>query len=481
MIRVLYAHEIKKVVVVMKDQVKQIHFVGIGGVGMAGIAEVCLNLGYTVSGSDIRQNPTVVRLEALGALIQLGHEAQHVKQSDVVVVSTAIAEGNPEVDWAKKARVPVIPRAEMLAELMRMQFGIAIAGTHGKTTTTSLAAAILTQGGMDPTFVIGGQLNQVGANARLGASRYLLAEADESDASFLHLSPMMSVVTNIDEDHMETYQGDYQNLENTFVEFIHRLPFYGLAIVCVDDENVRAMLPRLTRKFTTYGFSETADIRAINVQADGLSMRFQVLVGREQSFDVLLNTPGRHNVLNALAAIAIALEIEVSVEAIQQALREFGGVGRRFEVYPKRRVGGKQVTLVDDYGHHPTELVATIETAKAAFPEQRLVLVFQPHRYTRTRDLFDEFVQALLTPDLVVLTDVYAAGEAHLPNFDSKALLQALRLRGGQGFFAENTNYLNEITQDVLQDGDVLLVMGAGDIGQLAKQWQNDGSDVKKD
>ncbi len=459
----------------MKEQVKQIHFVGIGGVGMAGIAEVCLNLGYTVSGSDLRHNQTVARLESLGALIQLGHEASHVKQTDVVVVSTAIAEGNPEVDWAKEARVPVIPRAEMLAELMRLQFGIAIAGTHGKTTTTSLAAAILTQGGMDPTFVIGGKLNQVGANARLGASQYLLAEADESDASFLHLSPMMSVVTNIDEDHMDTYQGDYQNLENTFVEFIHRLPFYGEVIVCIDDENVCRMLPRLTRKFTTYGFSEEADIRAINVVAKGLTMSFQVLVGRAQSFDVILNIPGHHNVLNALAAIAIALKLEVSVEAIQKGLLEFGGVGRRFEVYHDRMIGNKKVTLVDDYGHHPTELTATIETAKAAFPGQRLVLVFQPHRYTRTRDLFDQFVQALLMPDLVILTEVYSAGEAHLPSFDSKALLQAMRVRGGQGFFAENFEQLNLITEDVLQTGDVLLVMGAGDIGQLAKQWQEKG------
>jgi UDP-N-acetylmuramate--alanine ligase len=458
----------------MKEQVKQIHFVGIGGVGMAGIAEVCLNLGYIVSGSDLKHNQSVARLESLGALIQLGHNALHVKQTDVVVVSSAISEGNSEVDWAKEARVPVIPRAEMLAELMRLQFGIAIAGTHGKTTTTSLAAAILTQGGIDPTFVIGGKLNQVGANARLGASQYLLAEADESDASFLHLSPMMSVVTNIDEDHMDTYQGDYQNLENTFVEFIHRLPFYGEVIVCVDDENVRAMLPRLTRKFTTYGVGDEADIRAINVVAKGLQMSFQVLVGREQSFDVILNIPGHHNVLNSLAAITIALKLDVSVEAIQKGLLEFGGVGRRFEVYPNRMIGHKKVTLVDDYGHHPTELVATIETAKAAFPNQRLVLVFQPHRYTRTRDLFDEFVQALLMPDLVLLMEVYAAGEAHLPSFDSKALLQAMRVRGGQGFFAESFDQLNVITEDVLQDGDVLLVMGAGDIGLLAKQWQGE-------
>jgi len=456
----------------MKEQVKQIHFVGIGGVGMAGIAEVCLNLGYAVSGSDLRHNPTVARLESLGALIQLGHDANHVKNTDVVVVSTAIAAGNAEVDWAKSARVPVIPRAEMLAELMRMRFGIAIAGTHGKTTTTSLAAAVLTQGGIDPTFVIGGKLNQVGSNARLGSSRYLVAEADESDASFLHLSPMMSVITNIDEDHMETYQGDYQNLENTFIEFIHRLPFYGKAIMCIDDENIQKILPKLTRKISTYGFSEEADVRAINVIAKGLTMQFQVLVGRELSFVVTLNSPGKHNVLNSLAAISIGLELDVSIDAIQQALVEFGGVGRRFEVYPNRCIGTHQVTMVDDYGHHPTELEATIETAREAFPNKRLVLVFQPHRYTRTRDLFDEFVQALTGTDLVVLLDVYSAGETPLPMFDSKALLQALRVRGGHGFYAENFDQLNAIANDVLLDEDVVLVMGAGDVGQVSKKWQ---------
>ena len=457
----------------MKEQVKQIHFVGIGGVGMAGIAEVCLNLGYVVSGSDLKHNPTVARLESLGALIQLGHDANHVKNTDVVVVSTAIGAGNPEVDWAKTTRIPVIPRAEMLAELMRMRFGIAIAGTHGKTTTTSLAAAVLTQGGIDPTFVIGGKLNQVGSNARLGSSRYLVAEADESDASFLHLSPMMSVVTNIDEDHMETYQGDYQNLENTFIEFIHRLPFYGMAIMCIDDGNIQKILPKLSRKVKTYGFSEIADVRAINVVANGLQMQFQVLVGREISFDVMLNIPGKHNVLNALAAIAIGLELEVSIEAIQQALTEFGGVGRRFEVYPKRMIGNHSVTLVDDYGHHPTELEATISTAKEAFKNKRLVLVFQPHRYSRTRDLFDDFVQALMGPDLVVLMDVYAAGETPIPMFDSKALLQALRVRGGYGFYADSLEQLDEIAKDILHDDDVLLVMGAGDVGQVSKNWQS--------
>ncbi|MDG6774039.1 UDP-N-acetylmuramate--L-alanine ligase [Thiomicrorhabdus sp. ZW0627] len=458
----------------MKEKVKQIHFVGIGGVGMAGIAEVCLNLGYIVSGSDLKHNPTVARLADLGALIQLGHNAEHVKQSDVVVVSTAIPIDNPEVSWAKEARIPVIPRAEMLAELMRMRFGIAIAGTHGKTTTTSLTAAVLTQGGLDPTFVIGGRLNQVGANARLGSSQYLVAEADESDASFLHLAPMVSVVTNIDEDHMETYQGDYQNLENTFIEFIQQLPFYGLAIVCLDDENVRNMLPKLTRKLMTYGFHEDADIRAINVRSEGLKMKFQVLVGREQSFDVTLNIPGLHNVQNALAAIAVGLELNVAIDAIQQALSQFGGVGRRFEVYPNCLVAGHKVTLVDDYGHHPTELTATIQTARKAFPDKRLVLVFQPHRYSRTRDLFDDFVQSLLEPDVVILTEIYAAGEAVIPTFDSKALLQAMRLRGGQqGIYAEDFEQLESIAEEVLQDDDLLLVMGAGNVGQLAKKWQN--------
>ncbi|MDX1795447.1 MAG: UDP-N-acetylmuramate--L-alanine ligase, partial [Hydrogenovibrio sp.] len=377
----------------MKDYIKQIHFVGIGGVGMAGIAEVCLNLGYSVSGSDIRENPTVLRLMSLGAQVQIGHDANYVKTSDVVVVSTAISQDNPEVEYAKEARIPVIPRAAMLAELMRMRFGIAIAGTHGKTTTTSLAASILTQGGLDPTFVIGGKLNQVDSNARLGTSNYLIAEADESDASFLHLSPMMSVVTNIDEDHMETYQGDYQVLENTFVEFIHRLPFYGIAILCIDDENIRKMLPKLSRKTYTYGFSEEADVRAYQVRVDGLKMQFMVKAHDLPPFEVTLNQPGEHNILNALAAITIGLELDVSVKDIQVALSHFGGVGRRFEVYPNRLVGGHSITLVDDYGHHPTELRATIETARAAFPGQRLVLVFQPHRYSRTRDLFDDFVQ----------------------------------------------------------------------------------------
>lgn len=456
----------------MKNQVKQIHFVGIGGVGMAGIAEVCLNLGYTISGSDLRNNPTVQRLTDLGAIIQIGHQAKEVKQADVVVVSTAIMADNPEVEAAKTLRIPVIPRAAMLAELMRMRHGIAIAGTHGKTTTTSLTAAILTQGGLDPTFVIGGKLNQEGSNARLGSSDYLVAEADESDASFLHLSPMMSVITNIDQDHMETYQGDYLNLENTFNEFVHRLPFYGLAIVCLDDSNVAALIPKLTRKVKTYGVCVEADIRAVNVLARGLQMQFTVVTA-EQAFDVSLNLPGEHNVLNALAAIAVALELDVDVASIQQALANFGGVGRRFEVYPARNIAGKKITLVDDYGHHPAELNATLKTARAAFPNRRLVLVFQPHRYSRTRDLFDDFVQSLREPDLLILLDVYAAGEPPLTAFDSKSLLQSLRLLGEKGcFHAENAEQLWEVAGSVLADEDVVLLMGAGSIGVIAREWK---------
>ena len=457
----------------MKEQVRHIHFVGIGGVGMAGIAEVCINLGFSVSGSDIRRHATVIRLEALGAKIQLGHQPEWVQQADVVVVSSAIAKDNPEASWAKSSRIPVIPRAEMLAELMRMRYGIAIAGTHGKTTTTSLTAAILTQGGLDPTFVIGGQLNQVGSNARLGSSRYLVAEADESDASFLHLAPMMSVITNIDMDHMETYQGDFSRLIHTYNEFINRLPFYGLTVLCLDDPNLKQMMPDVLRKVRTYGFDADADVVAVNWQSKGLTSEFEVITTGREPFNILLNIPGQHNVRNALAAIAVALELDVPVTAIQQALATFAGVGRRFEVYPQRMIGGHQVTLVDDYGHHPTELSATIQTARDAFVGKRLVLVFQPHRYSRTRDLFDDFIAALLKADLIILAPVYAAGESPIPGFDTKSMIQNLRIRGAQNvMFAEGFEALSALTEDVLTDDDVVLMMGAGDIGQWAKEWQ---------
>lgn len=456
----------------MKDYISKIHFVGIGGVGMAGISEVCLNLGYVITGSDIRENQTVKRLQCLGANIQIGHDANHVKESDVVVVSTAIGDGNPEVDYAKEHRIPIIPRAEMLAELMRMQFGIAIAGTHGKTTTTSLAAAILTEGGLDPTFVIGGLLKQVNSNARLGSSKYLIAEADESDASFLHLTPMLSVITNIDEDHMETYNGDYQLLENTFIEFVHRLPFYGMAVLCIDDENVRNIIPKLSRKLFTYGFSEDAEVRAYDVVAEGLQMSFMVKAFDLEPFAVTLSQPGDHNVLNALAAITIAVELNVDVASIQSALIKFGGVGRRFEVSNQRIIGGKKVTLVDDYGHHPTELEATLKTARNSYPNKRIVLVFQPHRYSRTRDMFDEFVRVLQAPDLLVLTEVYPAGEEPLTAFNSKSLLQSLRMLGGKDLvYAEKLTDLDFFAENILQDDDLVLVMGAGDIGRLAKTW----------
>lgn len=460
----------------MKEQVKQMHFVGIGGVGMAGIAEVCLNLGFEVTGSDVKRNQTIVRLEELGARIQVGHDPALVQNADVVVISSAIKQDNCEVQFAKTQRIPVIPRAEMLAELMRMRFGIAIAGTHGKTTTTSLTAAVLTQGGLDPTFVIGGRLNQVGSNARLGSGKYLVAEADESDASFLHLTPMLSVITNIDMDHMETYQGDFSKLIETYVEFINRLPFYGLAVVCLDDPNIKTLIPELSRKTLTYGFDEQADVRAVNVREEGLNSRFTVVTRNTEPFEVRLNIPGRHNVQNALASIAVALELAIEPEAINEGLSQFGGVGRRFEVYPDRVIGGYKLTLVDDYGHHPTELNATLKTARSAFPNKRLVLVFQPHRYSRTRDLFDDFVQAMMQADLVVLSQVYAAGETPLPRFDSKALMQAMRLRGAQDLvLVEGFDELEKLAPEVFREDDVVLMMGAGDIGVWAKTWQEQG------
>lgn len=456
----------------MKDQVKRIHFVGIGGVGMAGIAEVCLYMGYVVSGSDLQQSPTVLRLISLGANVQIGHSASQVIKADVVVASTAIPEDNSEISWAREQRIPIIPRAAMLAELMRLQYGIAIAGTHGKTTTTSLTAAILTQGGVDPTYVIGGKLNKSGANARLGSSQYLVAEADESDASFLHLTPMMSVITNIDEDHMETYQGEYKNLENTFIEFVHRLPFYGLTILCIADENVRNIIPKLTRKIKTYGFTEEADVMAYDIKARGLQTLFRVKAFDLPEFDVCLNLPGNHNVLNSLAAITIALELEVKTPDIQTSLQEFSGVARRFEVYPSLVIGHSKVTLVDDYGHHPTELKATIVATRLAFPEKRLVLVFQPHRYSRTRDLFDGFVNALMGADMLIILDVYAAGETPLPAFDSKSLLQAVRLQGyKESIHVEDFKQLDGVVENVLVENDLLLVMGAGDIGKVVKNW----------
>lgn len=459
----------------MSKRVSRIHLVGIGGSGMSGIAEVLLTQGFVVSGSDAKASAVTAHLSALGAQVSIGHDASLVQDADVVVASTAIAKDNPELVAARAARVPVIPRAEMLAEMMRGKFGIAVAGTHGKTTTTSLVASVLAEAGLDPTYVIGGRLNKTGTHACLGASDYLVAEADESDASFLYLKPMMSIVTNIDADHMETYGGSFEVLTDTFSQFLHHLPFYGLAIVCIDDAGVQGLLPRITRPIVRYGLSEGADIRAINIQHQGLRSTFTVQAYQQTPFDVTLNIPGEHNVRNALATIAVALELGVAIEAIQRALAQFHGVGRRFDVYANRSLFDKPVTLVDDYGHHPTELTAVLRTARIAFAQQRLVSVFQPHRYTRTRDLLDDFAAALMLADVVVLLPVYSAGESAIAGADSKAIAQAMRLRGFQSVVvADSMAQLNSVAKGLLLEGDVVLTMGAGDIGQLSKQWREE-------
>lgn len=458
----------------MASRVRRIHLVGIGGSGMAGIAEVLLTMGFDVSGSDAKATAVTDRLATLGATIAIGHNAALVADADVVVASTAIPADNVELVAAKLARVPVIPRAEMLAEMMRGRFGIAIAGTHGKTTTTSLVASVLGEAGLDPTYVIGGKLNRTGANACLGDSQYLVAEADESDASFLYLKPMMAVVTNVDADHMETYGGSFERLLDTFSEFLHHLPFYGLAIVCVDDAGVQQLLPKITRPVLRYGLSTDADIYAQDIVFEGLSSRFTVIAKGYEPFAVRLNIPGEHNVRNALATIAVALELDVEIKAIQSALSAFAGVGRRFQVYPQLTRFGKNITLVDDYGHHPTELSAVLKTARQAFVGQRLVSLFQPHRYTRTRDLLDDFANALMLADLVVLLPVYSAGEKPIAGADSKALVQALRLRGFSNVvFAEHLMMLEDLLPNLLQDNDILLTMGAGDIGQISKSWRS--------
>jgi UDP-N-acetylmuramate--alanine ligase len=456
----------------MKHKVKNVHFVGIGGSGMSGIAEVLLNLGFGVSGSDLASNATTQRLNSLGAKVYQGHEAAHLSDADVVVVSSAVNESNPEIIAARASNTPVIPRALMLAELMRFRQGIAVAGTHGKTTTTSLIASILAEAGMDPTFVIGGRLEAASANARLGTGEFIVAEADESDASFLHLSPVISVVTNIDADHMDTYGHDFEKLKGAFVEFLQQLPFWGMAVLCIDDPNIRAILPSVTKPIMPYGFSEDARIRGKNVRADNGTMHFTVqrINGVTTEFDVMLNLPGNHYVLNALAAIAVASELNVPDAAIIKALREFKGVGRRFERYGEvpARSGG-MFTLIDDYGHHPVEMQAVIAAARGAFPGRRLVLAFQPHRYTRTRDCFEDFVKVLSSADAVLLSDVYPAGEAPIVAADGRALVRAVRVAGKvEPLFVETTAELPEAILGVAQDGDVVIVMGAGSIGQVA-------------
>lgn len=450
----------------MMRRVQRVHFLGIGGSGMSGIAEVLLNLGYSVSGTDLKASAATQRLIAQGATVYFGHAAENAEGSDVVVVSTAVKAGNPELEWARTHRVPIVRRAEMLAELMRFRYGIALAGTHGKTTTTSLVASVLAEGGLDPTFVVGGKVKAVDANARLGAGHYLVAEADESDASFLHLSPMISAVTNIDADHLETYGGDFKKLKATFVEFLHRLPFYGLAVLCVDDPVVNEILPLVGRPIRTYGFSEGADVRAIDVLPIDGGSRFTVVTADGARETLHLNLPGRHNVQNALVAVAIARELGVSYVAIRKALAEFAGVGRRCESHGDLYIDGKQLKLIDDYGHHPRELAATFEAVRSAHPGRRLVVAFQPHRYSRTRDLFDDFCEVLSHTDALLLTEVYAAGEEVIAGYDSKALARGIRARGlTEPVLVRTVSELPDALAGVAHDGDVLLTMGAGDIG----------------
>lgn len=450
-------------------RVRHIHLLGIGGSGMAGIAEVLLNLGYQVSGSDLRDSPATRRLIELGARIDLGHDSKRVAGADVVVISTAVRADNPELQAAKAARIPVVRRAEMLAELMRFRYGIAIAGTHGKTTTTSLVASVLAEGALDPTYVIGGRLKSAGANARLGSGNYLVAEADESDASFLHLSPLLAVVTNVDADHLDAYGGDFGRLKRAFLEFLQRLPFYGLVIACIDDVELRSLLPDVGRPTLTYGIESAADLRAVEVQPKLGGSRFAVILpdGNRESFH--LNLPGSHNVENALAAIAVARELGISMDAVRVALASFGGVGRRCESHgdlPLRR--GGSALLVDDYGHHPREIEATFEAMRATHPGKRLVVAFQPHRYTRTRDLFDDFCRVLSAADVLLLTEVYSAGEKPIADADSRSLARGIRARNKvEPVLVSEVADLPGALEGILRDGDLLLSLGAGDIGGL--------------
>ena len=469
----------------MKHAVKHIHFVGVGGAGMSGIAEVLRNQGYLISGSDLSDSLTLRRLETLGIKTYVGHAASHIIGADAVVTSTAVQADNPEVLAARKRLIPVVPRAMMLAELMRLKQGIAIAGTHGKTTTTSLVASVLAEGGLDPTFVIGGRLNSAGANAKLGSGDYIVVEADESDASFLNLMPVMAVVTNIDEDHMETYGHDFSRLKGAFLEFLHRMPFYGTAILCVDDPAVREILPDVQCPVTSYGVSEDAQVRAINVRAEGAQMHFSVQRRNGVTLpdlDVKLNLAGQHNVLNALSAIAVAVELSVPDEAVLKALAEFKGVGRRFQSYgavsARSGNGGGKFTVIEDYGHHPVEIAATLAAARGAFPGRRLVLAFQPHRYTRTRDCFEDFVKVIGQADAVLLTEVYAAGEAPIVAADGRSLARAVRVAGKvEPVFVDDIASLPDAIVELARAGDVVICMGAGSIGGVpAKLAEAGGS-----
>ncbi len=453
-------------------RIRRIHMIGVGGTGMSGIAEVLVNLGYEVAGSDIRASAVTERLQARGVEVFIGHRAENVRSADVVVSSSAVDETNPEVAAAREGRVPVVPRAEMLAELMRYRHGIAVAGTHGKTTTTSLIANIFGEADLDPTFVIGGLVNSVGSNAQLGASRFLIAEADESDASFLHLQPMVTVVTNIEADHMDTYGGDFAVLRRTFLEFLHNLPFYGVAVLCVDDPVIRELLPEVTRQVITYGFAKDADYQITEMQRKGLTTSFQVQrPGGKAALAVNLNMPGEHNVLNATAAVAVACDEGLEDNAIQQGLASFAGVGRRFSNMGELVLPGGNALLIDDYGHHPTEVRATLDSARQAFPDQRVVMIYQPHRYTRTRDLYEDFVATLSRCDVLVLLDVYAAGEDPIPGADSRSLTRSIRQRGQlEPIFAESIDDIPQILCDVVGAGDVVITQGAGTIGSLARE-----------
>ena len=456
----------------MQYRVKHIHFIGIGGVGMGGIAEVLLNLGYQVSGSDLAQNSLIAHLRSLGAVIMIGHDADYFNNADVVVVTSAISQDNVELLAAREQRIPVVPRAEMLAELMRFSYGIAIAGTHGKTTTTSLMAALLSEGELDPTYVIGGRLNSAGSNAKLGTGRFLIAEADESDASFLFLQPMISVVTNIDEDHMATYDNDFEKLKATFVEFLHHLPFYGLAVMCIDDPVVRELLTDVIRPVKTYGTHEDADFQIVNLQQKRGQSQFSVIDKEsDHSFDVTLKMPGVHNALNATAGLVVARTLGVSVEACRRALSTFAGVNRRFNILGDIKTSNGLVTLVDDYGHHPTEITATLSAVRDGWEDNRLVVIFQPHRYTRTRDLFEDFAHVLSEADVLIVMEVYPAGEAKIAGADAKSLCRAIRLRGQvEPIFVENKQELFTVLPSVLNENDLVLTLGAGDIGRIANE-----------
>ncbi|MEM9758194.1 MAG: UDP-N-acetylmuramate--L-alanine ligase [Pseudomonadota bacterium] len=453
-------------------RVHRIHMVGVGGSGMSGIAEVLVNLGFSVSGSDLRESSATRRLADMGVAIVLGHDAAAVSGADVVVISSAVRTDNAELIAAREQRIPVVPRAEMLAELMRHRYGIAVAGTHGKTSTTSLIAALFGAADLDPTFVIGGRVNSTGSHARLGAGRFLIAEADESDASFLHLQPMVTVVTNIEADHMETYGGDFTRLRQTFVEFLHNLPFYGLAVLCVDDPVLAALREELGRPILGYGFSEGADYRIADFEAAGLRSRFRLERPEgHAALDITLNMPGRHNVLNAAAAIAVATDQGIEDAVIHETLETFSGVGRRFSVYADQELGGRRVTLVDDYGHHPTEVAATLDSARQAFPGRRLVMLYQPHRFTRTRDLYDDFVSVLSQVDHLLLLEVYAAGEEPIAGADSRSLARSIRQRGAiDPLYVGQLDLIDTLLGEQLRDGDVLITQGAGDIGRLTQR-----------